>query len=69
MEKYAGGWLVTPDLADDPRYIRAGASMNRVDVTPDGRWVSFDVNSGQVVVNDGRMGTSAWEDHPEKLGR
>ncbi len=69
MEKYAGGWLLTPDRPDDPRYLlRHGYGMAGAAVSPDGRWVYFDVHGGHALVYDSRTGRLAWEDTKGSLG-
>jgi tetratricopeptide (TPR) repeat protein len=62
MERYAGGWLLTPDDPEAPLYLEAGRGMLTADVSPDGRWAYFALRSGSMKVFDVRTGRPVWED-------
>jgi tetratricopeptide (TPR) repeat protein len=68
MAPYAGGWFLTPDRPDDPRYLKAGTGMDGAAVSPDGRWVCFCLHDGHALVYDSRTDRLAWEDMKARLG-
>jgi WD40 repeat protein/tetratricopeptide (TPR) repeat protein len=68
MAPHAGGWLLTADRPDDPRYLAAGVSMTAADVSRDGRWVCFGLQEGHMKVFDSRTGQQVWEDPAGDMG-
>src|SRR5262249_10431148 len=68
MVFWAGGWLLSADRPHDPFYVSAGTGMMDADVSRDGRWACFGINSSHVQVFDARTGELAWDGAAAGLG-
>src|SRR5262249_16851301 len=68
MAPWAGGWLLSPDRPHDPFYLSAGPGMMHPDVSRDGRWGCFGVNSSHFQVFDTRTGKLAWNSFSARVG-
>jgi tetratricopeptide (TPR) repeat protein/WD40 repeat protein len=68
MAEWAGGWLLSADRPHDPFYLSAGAGMMHAEVSRDGRWACFGINSSHFQVFDARTGKLAWNSFAAGVG-
>jgi serine/threonine protein kinase/WD40 repeat protein len=60
MEKYAGGWILHPDVPK-PRRVLADTSADSNSVSRDGKWVAFAGPHMNVKVYDAKTGECVWQ--------
>lgn len=68
MQRWAGGWILTPDRPHDPIYVAPGIGQSRAKVSSDGELICLGEHAGLTRIFNSHTGQMIWQDSELVIG-